>query len=88
MLGEEALKGYWFDRTKEYAARHRREEFDRLKYATEETLTLDPRPCWKHLTDEERYRRARGLIAEIEKQAAARREQSGIPSLGAEAILA
>ena len=44
LLGEEELKGYWLDRTREYAARHRREDFDRLKYATEEILTLDPLP--------------------------------------------
>jgi hypothetical protein len=88
MLGEEELKGYWFDRTKEYAARHRREEFDRLKYATAETLTLDPLPCWKDLTDEERHGRVRTLVAEIEKQAAARREETGVPSLGAAAVLA
>ena|SRR6185295_7404990 len=87
MLGEEELKGYWFDRTKEYAARHRREKFDRLKYATQETLTLDPLPCWKHLADEERQRRVAALVAEIEKQAAARREETGNASLGADAIL-
>jgi hypothetical protein len=87
MLGEEELKGYWFDRTKEYAARHRREKFDRLTYATPETLTLDPLPCWKDLTDEERQCRVAALVAEIEKQAAARREETGIPCLGADAVL-
>jgi hypothetical protein len=87
MLGEEELKGYWFDRTKEYAARHRREKFDPMKYATPETLTLDPLPCWKHLADKERCNRVAALVAEIEKQAAARREETGIPSLGAKAIL-
>jgi hypothetical protein len=80
------LKGYWFDRTKEYAARHRREEFDRLKYATPETLTLDPLPCWKDLTDEERYRRVAALVAEIEMKAATRREATGKPSVGANAV--
>jgi hypothetical protein len=75
MLSEEEFKGYWFDRTKEYAACHRREEFDRLKYATPETLTLDPLPCWKDLTDEERHRRVAALVAEIEKQAATRRDE-------------
>lgn len=33
----------------EYAARHRREAFDRLKYATEEPLTLDPLPVPRFL---------------------------------------
>jgi hypothetical protein len=29
----------------------------------QETLTLDPLPCWKDLSDEERYRRAAALAA-------------------------
>jgi hypothetical protein len=88
LLGEEELTGYWFDRTQEYAARHRREDFEPLKYATPEELTLDPLPCWRHLTEEERRRRVAALVAEIEAQAAARRESTGIPSLGPAAILA
>ncbi len=88
LLGEEELKGYWFDRTKEYAARHRRENFDRLRYATEELLTLDPLPCWRHLSKEERQRRVATMVAESEAEAATRREQTGIPSLGPAAILA
>jgi len=88
LLGEEELKGYWFDRTKEYAARHRREDFGPLKYATEETLTLDPLPCWKHLTDQERRCRVVALVAEIEAQAALQREKTRIPSLGVDRILA
>jgi hypothetical protein len=41
----EPLRGYWFDRTQEYAARRRGEDFDRLRYATVETLHLSPLPC-------------------------------------------
>ncbi|HEV8578591.1 MAG TPA: hypothetical protein VGX68_05855 [Thermoanaerobaculia bacterium] len=87
LLGEEELKGYWFDRTKEYAARRRGKSFDRLKYATEEVLTLDPLPCWKHLSPEQRKAHITGLVAEIEAQAAAAREKKGIPSKGAAAVL-
>jgi putative transposase len=88
LLGEEELKGYWFDRTKEYAARHRGETFDRLKYATTEELTLDPLPCWKRLSAEERRNRVAAMVAEIEAKAALRREQTGVRSLGPAAILA
>jgi hypothetical protein len=88
LLGEEELKGYWFDRTQEYAARHRREDFHPLKYATPEILTLDPLPCWKDVPAEERRRRVAALVAEIDAQAAARRETMGTSSLGADAILA
>jgi hypothetical protein len=47
-----ALTGTWFDRAQEYAARRRGEKFDRLRYATTETLYLSPLPCWKHLPAE------------------------------------
>jgi hypothetical protein len=50
------VEGYWFDRSQEYAARQRRQDFDRLCYATRETLILSPLPCWKHLTVEARRR--------------------------------
>ncbi|HEX6904803.1 MAG TPA: transposase, partial [Thermoanaerobaculia bacterium] len=51
------LKGYWFNRTQEYAARRRGEKFDPLQYATPEELVLSPLPCWKHLPPEEYKRR-------------------------------
>jgi len=84
----EAVEGTWFDRTQEYAARRRGEDFDRLCYATTETLTLSPLPCWKHLPEETRRRLIAELVAEIEAEAAARREQSGSQVLGVDAVLA
>jgi hypothetical protein len=70
------LEGLWFDRTQEYAARRRGEDFDRLQYAAREILTLDPLPCWKSLTEEQRQRRAAALVADIEAEATARRSLS------------
>jgi hypothetical protein len=58
-----------------------------FQYATRETLELDPLPCWKHLTPEQRQKRAAALVSEIEAEAAARRERTGIPALGPQAIL-
>jgi hypothetical protein len=52
LIQGEDLTGTWFDRTQEYAARNRGEKFDRLQYATPETLYLSPLPCWKHLPKE------------------------------------
>jgi hypothetical protein len=77
-----ALEGVWFDRTKEYAARWRGEDFDRYKYATRETLTLDPLPCWRHLSPERRQERAAELVAKIDADAAVRRAASRIPPPG------
>jgi hypothetical protein len=82
----EPLKGYWFDRTQENAARTRREDFERLRYATPETLELDPLPCWQGLTLEQIRVRVSPLVDEIETEAAAARQD--LPSLGVEAVLA
>ncbi|HEX3126070.1 MAG TPA: hypothetical protein VH394_01975, partial [Thermoanaerobaculia bacterium] len=49
ILAGEPIRGLWFDRTQEYAARNRGEDFGRLKYATEEVFELSPLPCWAHL---------------------------------------
>lgn len=82
-----ALEGYWFDRTREYAARRRRQTFDRLRFATPETLHLSPLPCWKGLSESAWRRRAAALIAEIESELAAQRAKTGKQPLGVLAIL-
>ena len=82
----EPLRGYWFDRTEEYAARRRGEDFDRLRYTTLETLHLSPLPCWQHLSEEHWRQRALAMITEIEEQAAGRRSRTGSQPLGASAI--
>ena len=50
LMEGKTLEGWWFDRTQEYLARRRGEEFGLFQYATREALELDPLPCWKHLT--------------------------------------
>jgi REP element-mobilizing transposase RayT len=82
------LEGWWFDRTKEYLARRRGEDFGPFQYATRETLELDPLPCWKHLPEEKRQHLAAALASEIEEEAADRRERTGVSPLGPAAILA
>jgi hypothetical protein len=81
------LRGYWFDRTQEYAARNRGETFDRLQYATVETLHLSPLPCWKHLPTELWRARSLNLVHEIEEEMAVRRSRTGSQPLGVAAIL-
>ena len=46
ILGGKPLKGRWFNRTEEYAAKNRGEDFGQLKYAEEEELVLSQLPCW------------------------------------------
>jgi len=80
------MKGTWFDRTQEYAARRRGESFDRLRYATSETLVLSPLPCWEHLPVEAQRRLAADLVAEIESDAAVERQRTRRQVLGVAAI--
>jgi hypothetical protein len=82
LLGEETLEGLWFDRTQEYAARHRGQAFERLQYATPERLELAPLPAWKHLRPEIYRQRVAELVTEIVAEAAADREASGRAPLG------
>jgi hypothetical protein len=77
LLTGEPLEGLWFDRTKEYAARRRGEDFDRLKYATVEALTLDPLPYWSALSEDLYRKRIASLLAEIEAKARAQRQSKG-----------
>ena len=87
LIQGEDLKGTWFDRTQEYAARNRGEKFDRLKYATVETLHLSPLPCWKHLSSDVWRSRSRHLIDEIVEETALRTATTGSEPLGPVAIL-
>ena len=87
ILEGEPLTGYWFDRTKEYGARLRRETPSRLQYATEETVVLSQLPCWDHLSAEEYRNRIKGLVTSIEREAVEEMEHTQIPPVGAEKIL-
>ena len=88
ILGGEPLKGYWFDRTREGAARRRGEEPGELKYATEEEVVLTPPPCWRDWSEEKIRARVAELVDEIEKEAEADRRSRGVKPLGVKAILA
>jgi REP element-mobilizing transposase RayT len=87
ILGGKPLKGLWFNRTEEFAARNRGEDFGRLKYAEEEELSLSQLPCWAHLTTEQYRERIAELVEEIEAEARADRQARGVEPLGVEAIL-
>ncbi len=88
LLEGEVLEGLWFDRTQEYLARRRGETFDRLQYATRERLDLDPLPCWKALTEEQRHARVAALVEDIESEVTARRRRTGAKPLGVATVLA
>ncbi len=87
LLDGEPLTGHWIDRTQEYAARRHGKRIDPRHYTTEETLTLAPLPCWKHLPAEVYRARVTGLVEQIEREAAAERLRTGVRPLGRRAIL-
>jgi hypothetical protein len=88
LLEGKTLEGSWFDRTQEFTARLRREDFSRMRYATVETVTLSPIPCWAHLSPELYRARISALVEAIETEAAREREQAGASVVGVKAILA
>ena len=57
-----------------------------MRYATLETLTLSPLPCWRHLQEEQRRKLIAGLIADIELQATLHRQATGSQALGVSAV--
>ena len=65
MLKGLSLHGLWFDRTREWAARQRREPYHRLRFATRETVELEPLPCWAHYSAERLHASSRDLLADI-----------------------
>lgn len=86
LLYGEPLRGYWFDRSREYTARQRREAYERLTYATPEVLQLDPLPCWCHMSVEERREQVRQLLAEIEREHRERRFRERRKVLGVNGV--
>jgi hypothetical protein len=82
------MKGTWFNRTLEFAARNRGESFGPRTYAFEEVLELGPLPCWRHLTQEQYRSRMTGLVETIIAETEARKKQTGFSPLGPDAILA
>jgi hypothetical protein len=81
------IRGAWFDRTQEYAANNRGEDFGRLQYATEEAFELTPLPCWAHLPQKIYRQRVAELVEEIESETAAELAKSGRVPLGVAAVL-
>ena len=65
LLEGRSLQGLWFDRSREWAARQRRERYHHLRFATKETVELEPLPCWAHYSAERFRSTVSALIAGI-----------------------
>ena len=82
------LEGWWLDRTREHAARAGRERFDRRKFATRETIRVEPLPCWRHLPVQKYRGRVLELVAQIVAVTSDRHARKGTQPIGAEAVVA
>ena len=77
LLNGEPIEGTWFARTKEYSAQNRSKMISPRQFATPETVTLSPLPCWQHLSPEQIHERVGAIVRRIEETAAKSREESG-----------
>ncbi len=82
----EPVVGYWFNRTLEWKARRRGEDFQKYDYATRYALELQRMPAFANLSAEEYRALIAEILSEIEQEAAAKRGDR--PVLGVERILA
>ena len=57
-----------------------------MRYATAETGSFSPIPCWAHLSPEIHRARIAALVETIETEAACERERTGASVLGVKAI--
>jgi hypothetical protein len=81
----EKLEGAWFNRSKEWAARRRGQNYQRYDYATQYRVGFAPLPAFRELTPEAYQDRVAELIREIEEEGAIARD--GNPVAGVEKIL-
>ena len=86
VLREETLAGYWFNRTKEWAARRRGEDFGKYNYATKYEIELQQPRAFADLPKEEYREIIAALVRDIEEDTAAERAER--PALGPEILLA
>ncbi len=81
----EPLEGYWWNRSKEWAAKNRRQDFGRYDFATRYLVGFAPLPAFRHLSPEEYQDLVAGLIREIEEEG--ERKRDGNSAAGIEKIL-
>jgi len=65
LLDGKPLVGIWYDRTAEWYARRRGEEFDEDAYAEKVEFELTPMPCWALLDAAEHRSRVQEMIERI-----------------------
>jgi REP element-mobilizing transposase RayT len=82
----EPLQGIWHDQTSEYEARRRGETARYHDFRSEETIVLEPAPCWRHLAPREIQERVCHMVREVEEETAERHRRNGTRVLGRKAV--
>ncbi len=85
LIHGEPLEGAWFNRSKEWAARNRRQDYGTYDFATRYSIRFAQLPSLRDLSREEYQDRIAGLILEIEEEA--ERKRDGNTVAGIEKIL-
>ncbi len=97
LIDGKPLSGIWHHRALEYEAKRQAErradrrgtaveKIDRSAFMTPYELKLAPLPCWQKLSTATIRKKVAMMVAEIEAQAAAHREQLGIKPQGMEKL--
>ncbi len=68
LLHDEPLEGYWFNRSKEWAARNRGQEYGTYDFATRYAIHFAQLPAFRHLAPEQYRDRVAKLVQEIEDE--------------------
>ena len=87
LLDGTPLTGTWYDRTAEWYARRRREDFAEDDYAEEVEFELVPLPCWSDVAPKERRRRALAMVEEIVERTRVSNRSKGRRPLGVAKVL-
>lgn len=85
LLEGATVRGTWFDRSTEYRTRRKGVECSPRDFASVETVTLTPLPCWASWPEHQRRQAIEELLASIEHDAALSR--GGKPPIGPDEIL-
>jgi len=88
LLEGSTLSGIWYDRTAEWYARRRGEEFAEETYATKVEFELAPLPCWSDVDSEERRRRVLSMVEDIVERTDRSNRAKNRKPLGAARLLA
>ncbi len=87
LLSGRPMQGFWFDRTAEFNAKRRGENFGAYTFAAAKTLAFSRLPCWNDLSQADYQKRVAEMISEVEADASRVRRQKGIEPLGREVVL-